>query len=276
LQRPEILVLAATGKTGRRVTERLRQRGHSVRAASRTSTTRFDWNDRATWGPTLDGVDAVYLVAHDDPEAVGAFVTEAVDRGVERFVGLSGRGNEVLGEPGMLSVEREVQRSGVAWTVLRPNHFAQNFDEDIFLEPLLAGELALPVGDGLEPFVDVHDIADVAVEALTEDGHQGRTYVLSGPRALTFDEAVATIAEVTGRPMRFRDLTPEDYIAEQVAAGLPEGVARFLDRMWDLTRTGHNVAPTDDVERVIGRPAGDFRDYVVRAAATSWRSPLTG
>lgn len=275
MQHSEILVLAATGKTGRRVTERLRQRDYAVRAASRTSSTSFDWLDRSTWAPALAGVRAVYLVAHHDPHLVAEFVSEAVGRGVQRFVGLSGRGNEVLRESGMRSVERELERSGVEWTVLRPNHFAQNFDEDpLFLEPLLSGELALSVGDGLEPFVDVHDIAAVAVEALTQDGHAGRTYVLSGPRAITFDEAVATIAEITGRPMRFRDVPPEDYIAEQIASGVPEDVTQFLDTLWSLTRTGHNSALTDDIEQILGRPPIDFREYVRRAAAAgSWTTP---
>ncbi|AZM54838.1 NAD(P)-dependent oxidoreductase [Streptomyces sp. WAC 01529] len=269
-----ILVLGATGKTGRRVVARLRAAGHPVRAASRTAETPFDWTDRATWAPALDGVGALYLVGPPDPEPIADFVAQAKAAGVRRFVVLSGRGIEVFGdsfEPSMAEAERVVREAGVDWTVIRPNNFSQNFDEDVFHAPLLEGRLALPVGDVPEPFVDVEDIAEVAAALLTEDGHTGRTYELSGPRSLTFAEAVAEMAEASGRPMRFEDVTGEAYVAELTGRGVPEDAARSLAEVLAFLAGGHNSAPAPGVREVLGREARDFTEYARRAAeAGAW------
>ncbi|MGB8943978.1 MAG: NAD(P)H-binding protein [Streptomyces sp.] len=165
-----ILVLGATGKTGRRLVPLLRDAGHTVRAASRSGETRFDWNDRSTWAPVLEGVTALYLVGPPEPEPIADFVDTAVAAGVRRFVVLSGRGVEVFKdsfEPSMAEAERVVRAADVDWTVIRPNNFSQNFDEDIFATALLEGRLALPVGDVPEPFIDVEDIVEVAAALLT-------------------------------------------------------------------------------------------------------------
>ncbi|MFF8655376.1 NmrA family NAD(P)-binding protein [Streptomyces huasconensis] len=264
-----ILVLGATGKTGRRVVARLRAAGHTVRAASRTAETPFDWADRATWGPALEGVGALYLVGPPDPEPIADFVARAQAAGVRRFVVLSGRGIEVYGdsfEPSMAEAERVVREAGVDWTVIRPNNFSQNFDEDVFHEPLLEGRLALPVGDAPEPFIDAEDIAEVAAVLLTEDGHSGRTYELSGPRSLTFAEAVAEMAKASGRPMRFEHVTEEAYVAELIGRGAPEEAARSLAAVLAFLAGGHNSAPVSGVREVLGREARDFTEYAKRAA----------
>ncbi|WP_369217184.1 NAD(P)H-binding protein [Streptomyces flavofungini] len=269
-----ILVLGATGKTGRRVVARLRAAGHAVRAASRTAETPFDWHDRATWAPALAGASALYLVGPPGPGPVADFVEQAREAGVRRFVVLSGRGVEVYGdsfEPSMAAAERAVREAGVDWTVIRPNNFSQNFDEDLFLAPLLAGRLALPVGDVPEPFVDAEDIADVAAALLTEDGHAGRVYELSGPLALTFAEAVAEMAEASGRPMRFEAITEEQYVAELTGEGVPEEAARSLAAVLTWLAEGHNAAPAPGVRDVLGREARDFGAYVKRTAdAGGW------
>lgn len=269
-----ILVLGATGKTGRRVVARLRDQGRTVRAASRSGETRFDWTDRATWGPVLEGVSALYLVGPPDPEPIADFVDQAAAAGVRRFVVLSGRGVEVFGdsfEPSMAEAERVVREAGVDWTVIRPNNFSQNFDEDIFAAPLLEGRLALPVGDVPEPFIDVDDIADVAAALLTEDGHTGRVYELSGPRALTFADAVAELAERSGRPMRFEDITPDAYVAELTAADVPADTARALANVLAWLAEGHNATPVTGVRDVLGREPRDFSTYAKTAAsAGAW------
>ncbi|MFE0176208.1 NAD(P)H-binding protein [Streptomyces sp. NPDC059002] len=268
------LVLGATGKTGRRVVAGLREAGHTVRAASRSADTRFDWADRATWGPALEGVRALYLVAPNDPEPIADFVAQAKAAGVRRFVVLSGRGIEVYGEsfePGMAEAERAVREAGVDWTFIRPNNFSQNFDEDMFHAPLLAGRLALPVGDVPEPFIDVADIADVVVALLTEEGHTHRTYELTGPRALSFGDAVAEIAAASGRPMRFEHLTGDQYVAELLAEGVPESVARALADVFVFLSTGHNSSTTTAVSDILGREPRDFSTYVKsRAEAGAW------
>ncbi|MFJ2773690.1 NAD(P)H-binding protein [Streptomyces sp. NPDC087300] len=274
-----ILVLGATGKTGRRVVAGLRAAGHPVRAASRSAETRFDWADRATWAPALDGVRALYLVAPlagTDPAPVADFVPRAVAAGVRRFVVLSGRGIEVYGdtfEPGMAAAEAAVRAAGVDWTIIRPNNFTQNFDEDLFHAPLLAGRLALPVGDVPEPFIDVRDIADVAVALLTEEGHTHRVYELTGPRAFSFGQAVAEMSAASGRPMRFEHVTADAYVAELVADGVPEPDARALADVLAFLAEGHNSTPTTGVRDVLGREPRDFSMYVrERVEAGAWAS----
>ncbi|MEV0319972.1 NAD(P)H-binding protein [Streptomyces sp. NPDC050658] len=268
---PNILVLGATGKTGRRIVTRLRDQGHTVRAASRSGETRFDWTDRATWAPVLEGVTALYFVGPPSAEPVADFIDQAVAAGVRRFVVLSGRGVEVYGdtfEPSMAEAERVVRDRGVDWTVIRPNNFTQNFDEDIFHAPLVAGRLALPVGDVPEPFIDVDDIADVAAALLTEDGHTGRVYVLSGPRAMSFAQAVAELAQASGREMRFEDVSPDEYVGELTDAGVPTADARALADVLAWLAEGHNAAPAPGVREVLGREPRDFGVYAKAAAAS--------
>ncbi|MGH4032543.1 NAD(P)H-binding protein [Actinomycetota bacterium Odt1-20B] len=265
-----VLVLGATGKTGRRVVARLRAAGRPVRAASRTAETPFDWTDSATWGPALEGVSAVYLVPPPRPEPIAAFVERAQAAGVRRFVVLSGRGVEKYGdsfEPSMAEAERVVRAAGVDWTVIRPNNFAQNFTEDIFRKPLLAGRLALPTGAVPEPMIDAEDIADVVVALLTEEGHTGKVYELSGPRALSFAEAVAEISAAAGRPMRFEAITADAYTAELTADGVPEADARSLADVLVWLSEGHNSSVASGVRDVLGREPRDFSAYVKSAAA---------
>ncbi|MDT0317202.1 NmrA family NAD(P)-binding protein [Streptomyces millisiae] len=267
----DILVLGATGKTGRHLVGALRAAGRRVRAASRSAETRFDWSDQDTWAAALDGASAVYLVAPEDPAPVDAFVKQATEAGVRRFVALSGRGVERLSAEafqGMAAAERAVRDSGVEWSVIRPNNFNQNFDDDAaWRPPLLAGRLALPIGATPEPFVDTRDIADVAAALLTADGHQGQVHELSGPRALTFADAVRTIAEAAGRDIEFVELDPAEYRAELLAEGVPEEVVRDLDEMYANMRAGHVAEPVDGVRRVLGREPVDFAAYATEAAA---------
>ncbi|RBQ22049.1 SDR family NAD(P)-dependent oxidoreductase [Spongiactinospora rosea] len=267
----DILVLGATGKTGRRLVRLLRERDLPVRPASRSSAVPFDWSDPRTWEAAAKGAGAVYLIAPDDPAPVAGFVEQARRHGpVERFVVLSGRGIEhIQGDfgAGMIAAERAVAASGAEWTVLRANEFAQNFSEDIWHAPVRTGRLALPIGDVPEPFVDVEDLAAVAAAALTEDGHAGRIYELSGPEALTFRQAVEIMGRAAGRTIEYVELTPAAYRAELIAEGFPEAVADALGDMFALHRAGHMSEPTGDVRLVLGREPATFAGYAARAAA---------
>lgn len=263
------VVLGGTGKTGRRLVRTLRAAGHPVRAVSRSGEVRFDWSDQGTWPEALAGAAAVYLVAPPDPALARVFVERASS--VRRFVVLSGRGIDRAPADsfqGMAAAERAVRESGAEWTILRPNNFNQNFDEDLWHAPLRAGRLALPMGAAPEPFIDVRDVADVAAAALTSDGHHGQVYDLSGPRALTFAEAVTTIAKAAGRSIRYEELTPAEYRAELLADGVPPESADELNSMFATMRAGHLAAPTDGVRRVLGRDPIAFEDYAARTAAT--------
>ncbi|MFJ8476828.1 NmrA family transcriptional regulator [Kitasatospora sp. NPDC094011] len=260
-----VLVVGGTGKTGRRVADRLTALGYQVRVGSRAGAVPFDWHDENTWEAALEGVSAAYLTYYPDlafpgaVEAVGAFSRLAAERGVRRLVLLSGRGEEAA-EAG----EKAVMESGAAWTVVRCAWFDQNFDESFFLEPVLAGELALPVGDAVEPFVDVEDIADVAVAALTEAGHAGEVYELTGPRLLSFADVARELSSAIGREVRFEAVSLEAYRAVLEEAGLPGDFAELFAVILD----GRNASLGDGVRRALGREPRDFADYARAAAAT--------
>ncbi|WP_062982706.1 SDR family oxidoreductase [Nocardia anaemiae] len=263
-----IFVTGGTGKTGSRVATRLRQAGHPVRIGSRATEIPFDWSDRSTWTPALFGVDAVYIAFQPDlavpgaPETIRAFTNAAKVNGVRKLVLLSGRG-----EPEAVACEQIVQGSGLDWTIVRCSFFAQNFSEGAFLEYVLAGEVALPNGDVPEPFVHADDIADVAVAALTEDGHSGELYELTGPRSLTFAEAVAEIAAATGSEVAFIPISRTDFVAALTEYQVPADVVSLLDYLFGTVLDGRNSKTADGVRRALGREPKDFRDYAEETAA---------
>ncbi|MFC7328192.1 NAD(P)H-binding protein [Marinactinospora rubrisoli] len=267
-----ILVLGATGSTGRRVAGLLRAAGHPVRAAARHGDVRFDWTDPTTWEPTVSGVARMYLMAPHELPVDPAFVRCAVESGVRRLVLLSSQGIEVMGDERLMAAERTVRESGADWTVLRPDWFNQNFDEGVFRADVLAGELTLPLGGLRQAFVDAADIAAVAAAALTEDGHTGRSYDISGPEALSFAEALAIVGRAAGREIRFRG-APEDYVAARVADGAPEAEARQEAAAFAALRESGDATPSDVVRRVTGRGPKSFADYAAEAAARgAWRA----
>lgn len=263
-----ILVIGATGKTGRRVTAALDALGVDHRPASRNSEIRFDWFDDTTWEPALAGATAVYLVPPAltlDDEEVAAFVPRAVAAGVRRFVALSARGI-----PEGDGRERAVRESGVDWTVLRPTWFSHNFSEDFFLPQVLGGEVVLPAGgDGAHPFIDARDIADVAVAALTRDGHAGVVYELSGPEALTFSEVLGQVGEASGRDLRLVDVPPAAFTALLVEGGIAPGYAEVLTGSLVAIRDGHDAHLSDGVPAVLEHDGRSFADYV-KGAAEAW------
>ena len=263
------LILGGTGKTGRRVVERLERRGVPVRVGSRSGTPPFDWNDPTTWTPTLQGVASVYVTYYPDLAVPGAadtirrFADLAVQSGVRRLVLLSGRG-----EPEAERSEAAVRASGANWTILRASWFSQNFSENYLLEPLLGGELALPAGNVAEPFVDADDIADVAAAALTEAGHEGQLYELTGPRLLTFAEAVAEIARAANRTLRYVPVSAAEYKTMLAAKGVPDEVVSLLSYLFSEVLDGRNAYLSDGVQRALGREPRDFTQYARDAAAT--------
>lgn len=262
------LILGASGKTGRRIAQRLTDLGRPVRLGSRTGTPRFEWHDRSTWGPVLEDVSRVYISYYPDiaapgaVEIVGAFAREAVARGARRLVLLSGRG-EVEAE----SAEQVVRDSGADVTIVRATWFAQNFSEGFMREGVLEGVLLLPAGDTPEPFVDADDIADVAVAALTDDRHIGRLYELTGPRALTFAEAVAEIARASGRDVRYQPVGLDEYTAAMTDLGVPSEVVELTRYLFSEVLDGRNSQTVAGVEQALGRAPRDFGDYARDAAA---------
>ena len=268
------LVLGANGTTGRRVASRLAARGVSVRRGSRGGTPAFDWADDRTWPAVLEGVAAAYVVYYPDlvaPEAlerVRTFAALAASSGVERLVLLSGRGEKAAQQ-----AEEAVMAAGTAWTVVRSAFFAQNFSEKGFEDLVRSGTVALPAPETGEPFVDADDVADVAVAALAGDGHAGEVYEVTGPRLLRFDEAVAEIAAAAGRPVDYRRVGADEFVATLVGQGLPEEEARVFAEIFGTVLDGRNAHLTDGVQRALGRPPRDFADYAAATAATGVWAP---
>ncbi|CAL9313486.1 NmrA family transcriptional regulator [Streptomyces sp. NPDC030392] len=265
-----VLVTAATGKTGRRVAERLAARGFAVRAGSRGGGTLFDWEREETWGPALEGAGLVYAAYYPDlaapgaVEALSAFGRLAAGAGVRRVVLLSGRG-----EPEAARAEEALRQAaaGVGLVVVRAAFFVQNFTEGALAEGVAAGAFSFPAGSVAEPFVDADDLADVVVAALTEDGHAGKVHEVTGPRPLTFAQAAAELGAALGREVRYVPVSRERYAAELVGYGLPEPEAAWLAGLFASLLDGHNASVTDGVRRVLGREPRDFADAVKAAFA---------
>lgn len=261
------LVLGGTGKTGRRVAEGLVRRGVRTRVVSRSSQPSFDWEDVRTWDAVLEGVISVYISYAPDlaipgaADTVRAFVEKAVALGVQRLVLLSGRGEEEA-----QTCERIVQGAGAEWTVVRASWFNQNFSEGAFLDMVLAGEIALPAGEIPEPFVDADDIADVAVAALTESGHDGKVYEVTGPRLLTFSQAVTEVAKASGREIRYVQIPQKAFAAAIAEAGLPDDIVWLLNYLFSAVLDGRNSSVCDGVQRALGRKPRDFSEYARRVA----------
>ncbi len=270
--KPLTLVLGATGKTGRRVAARLEAKNFPVRAGSRSASPSFDWHQPEKWAATLDGVDQVYITFYPDLaipgayEAISAFVDAAVAAGVKRLVLLSGRGEEEA-----QACERLVQSSGLAHTIVRASFFAQNFSEGPFAGAISGGVFAMPTRGAREPFVDVDDIADVVTAALTEQGHDGEVYEVTGPHLLDFPEVIAQINAATGKQVMFLEVPKPAYRAALVEAGVPNDYAGFLTELFSTVLDGRNQHTSDGVRRALGREPKEFAAYVVEsAAAGAW------
>jgi uncharacterized protein YbjT (DUF2867 family) len=265
-----ILVLGGTGKTGRRIIQRLQARGRPVRVGTPSATPPFDWTDEATWPRALDGVESVYVTYYPDlavpgaAEAVGTFADVALARGVRRLVLLSGRNEE-----GARRGEQALRQSGADWTIVRSAFMAQNFNESFFLEPVRAGEVAFPAGEDLaEPFIDADDIADVAVAALTGEGHVGQLYEVTGPRLLGWAQAVAEVAAAAGRPVRYVPVSLGEYASLLIENQVPADYVKMLTDVFTEVLDGRNAYLSDGVQRALGRRPHDFADYARASAAT--------
>jgi uncharacterized protein YbjT (DUF2867 family) len=265
----KILVLGSTGKTGSRVAKRLIEMGLHVRMGSRSASPAFDWDDANTWIPSLQNIDAVYISFQPDlalpgaVETIRSFAKTAADWGVKKLVLLSGRG-----EVEALQCERAVIDAGLAYTIVRASWFSQNFSEGNFLGPILEGYVQLPAGDVGEPFIDVDDIADVAVAALTDDKHNAQIYEVTGPRLLTFREAVEEISKVTGKTVQYQEIPMTAYAGALSAYGLPNEVIQLITYLFTEVLDGRNASVADGVERALGRKPVDFTQYAIKTAAT--------
>ncbi|MEV5358608.1 NAD(P)H-binding protein [Streptomyces sp. NPDC052693] len=272
------LVIGATGTTGGRVARLLAGQGRRVRAASRRAApvagaepVRFDWYDPGTFEDSLTGVDRVYLVppvGDPDPAAVMLpFLARARARGVERAVLLSSSAIP-SGGPAVGQVQQALPGLFETWAALRPSWFMQNLtgDHEHARSIREEGVIRTATDDGRVAFVDADDIAAVAVHALTAGRDAGGDLVVTGPEALSYDDAAAVISEVTGRPVTHRRLTFEQ-LRDRLAGLLPPEFAAVLAGLDRAIAEGAEDRVTDTVERLTGRPPRSLRAHVERAMA---------
>lgn len=262
-----IAVIGATGKTGRRVADRLDARGATVRRLSRGSSPAFDWERPDDWAQALAGVDRLYAAYVPDLAAPGAdaaiarLAVAAREAGVRRIVLLSGRG-----ESGARTCEDLLFASGVPAVVVSAAWFTQNFTEGMLRGAVAEGVLALPAGDVREPFVDVDDVADVIVDVLLGDGHDGRRYEVTGPESLTFAEAAARLSEASGRDVAYLPVGFDEFHAA-LADAEGEAVATLLTELCREVFDGRNERTATTVAELLGRPARSVRSTLAAAAA---------
>ncbi len=264
-----VLIIGKNAKTGFRVEQRLTALGYPVRAVSRSTSPAFDWEDATTWEAAMAGAGSAYVTFYPDLAVPGAEqkIRELADIagrvGLKHLVLLSGRG-----EAGARRAEQVLEQSGLDWNVVRASWFMQNFSEGFMIEGVLNGNIQLPAGDVVEPFVDIDDIADVAVAALTRPELRNRLFEVSGPRALSFAQCAEEISAAVGYPVAFNPVDIEDFIGALRDAGLPDEMLWLMRELFTVVLDGRNSKPTHGVEEALGRPATDFREYLRKVMAS--------
>ena len=273
MQSQPILVVGANGKTGSRVVASLEGKGFAVRRGSRNADIPFNWEDMTTWAPALSGVSKAYVTYFPDlafpgaVEKLEAFTKVAKTTGLAHIVLLSGRGEHFAGMG-----EEIVRKSGIPFTIVRSAWFAQNFSEGYLRDPILSGVLPMPGGDIAEPIIDIDDIADVVVAALTEEGHLGERYEVTGPRLMTFGEMADVLSTTLGRHIQHLPISFEDFHANVAASG-DDFVADVFTQIARETLDGRNAYVADGVERALGRKPRDFATFAQAVAARGvWNS----
>jgi len=275
MEEKKILILGGKGKTGSRVAERLTKLGKTIRIGSRSEKPPFDWENTETWAGALGGMDTVYITFQPDLAVPGAlktieeFTSQAVKAGIKKMVLLSGKG-----EKEAELCEQAVMNAGADWTIVRASWFNQNFSESFFLDPILAGYVALPRAEALVPYVDADDIADVVVESLLDNKHVGQTYELTGPRQLTFKQVIEEISRVTGRDIKFSSITMDEYTKMLKEYQVPEDYIWLINYLFTEVLVDRNSGVTNDIEKVLGRKAKDFAEYARETAATGIWNPV--
>ena len=268
-----ILVLGGTGKTGRRVAERLQKLGIPIRIGSRNANPSFNWDEPNNWQQVLMGIESVYITFQPDlavPQAVDKiklFSETAKECNVKYLVLLSGRG-----EKEAQVCEQIIMQSGMEWSIIRASWFMQNFSENFLLESILSNEVVLPAIKSLEPFVDADDIADVAVSVLTDNRHSHKIYELTGSELLSFEIATSKIAMASNRKIAYTEISINEYVAILKSYSLPDDFIWLIQYLFTTVLDGRNESLSNDIENVLGRKPTTFTDYVLKTEKTGiWK-----
>ena len=273
-----ILVTGGTGKTGRKVAQKLQALKKNVRIGSRKENPAFDWENPDTWIAALNGIEKMYVTFQPDLAVPGArdmieaFIQQAIKSGVKKVVLLSGKG-----EKEAELCEQVVINSGMDYTILRATWFNQNFSESFFLDPILSGQVALPKPEAKVPYVDTDDIADVAIASLLSNDHNGKIYELTGPKTLTFKEVITEISNATNRDIKFTPISLEEYIKMLEQYNVPKDYIWLINYLFsNVLDAKGNDNVSNDIEKVLGRKPKDFSHYVYETAeAGVWTPKVT-
>ncbi len=275
-----ILITSAPGNNANAVIRELTEAGVRVRALLRNPNSAGeikgplvevavgDFLNPASLDAALRGVEKAFLIPPTDPRSVEMqvnFIRAAKRAGTRHVVKLSVNGADVNSPVRVArwhaEGEKELEASGIPFTHLRPNAFMQNL---LGLAPTIVsqGEFYQPAADGKVSHIDVRDIAAVAAQALTENGHQGKTYVITGPEALSYDEVARKLSTALGRPVKYVNITPEDFKKSLLGWGIPEYMADGLNEFFAAIRAGYCAVVTNTVEEVAKRKPISFDDFV--------------
>lgn len=276
---PRILVTGATGNIGRALVSKLMQTPSSsadVLAASPTGQSvagapgrALNLLDPGSAHSAMQGVERLFLIApaYPEMEAMTAHAVRAAqDAGVQHIVRVSGAGADHASDIAIARLQGRCDRividSGIAYTLLRPKNFMQNFTT--FLRDMVrSGTVYSSQGDGRVPFIDARDIAAVAARVLREpQAHAGEAYTLTGPQALTNAEALAVIAEHIGRPVQLVAISEEQAVEGMRQAGMPEALVQAMSSLNRIIAAGWVAEVTDDLPRLLGRPTTAWADFV--------------
>lgn len=261
----QYLIIGSTGKTGSRVMAGLQALGLKAKGASRNGEVHFDWDDPTSWSAALNGIDAIYLTYYPDlaipkaPEDISRFCALAKMKGVKHITLLSGRS-----EPAAQVCENIIIQSGISWTVVRASWFNQNFSEGLFRQFIMDGNIALPVTDITEPFIDIDDIADVAIASLIDDSHSGQLYEVTGPELISFADIAARFSKHLNRKVGFESISIAEFQSRLARADVPQDVIETVTYLFSEVLDGRSESTTDGVDRALGRPATSFDQYILK------------
>ncbi|MEM9194611.1 MAG: SDR family oxidoreductase [Myxococcota bacterium] len=267
-----ILVVGATGTVGQGVAEGLAKQGTTVFAATRDqrqydgpgTPRHLDLSDSSTFPAALEGVSTVFQVSpggHADAYGLlEPFIRAMPEHNVSRVIAMTAQGVEVSDDIPLRRVELAIEASGLRWAHLRPTWFSQNF-QSYWGEPLKHGVIPLPAGDSRTAFLDTRDISNAALAVLNDDSRDGTAWELTGPEALTYEDAARVLSEATGRTIRYQNVSDDEFRTQLLGAGMADDYVGLLLNLFAAVRAGGASAVLDTVQTLTGNPPRTLRQY---------------
>ena len=273
-----ILVTGSPGNIGSPLAQRLLQQGEKIRLMVRNpkrqdevladlqsrgaEIVQGDFADPGSVAHCFTGVKTAFLlvpVAQETAEWKGNFIQAAEQNGAERIVNLSVSGASSNSPIDLFrwhwEAEQTLEASGLAWTHLQPTDLARYNIRSSLPTVQAQGAFYSTIGEGKVAMVDEEDVAEVAAKILTEDGHEGKKYVLTGPKALSYPDVADGLAKKLGKSVKYIDVDPAQAKQAMIGAGMPDWVADFVNALRELEKSGGASGPTPDIQKLLGRPS---------------------